>query len=276
MTRRGFTLIELLVVIGIIAILAALLFPTFGQARETARLTTCASNLRQIGMAITQYLAEYDDTLPPARIAAPRQSWAGFVQPYVKNWQLFRCPNMVDATFAERSIWVAPLNLTGNLSIWEGYGWNADYLAAARPDCSNFNQQFDSSGPPIHSSMVERPSETVLCTGASLASGPGSWVNRSTLYPERGGFCFVAAPASVGSGEICTFSYGGWGTGSYLGPYGGFESTRHGGRGAVLFLDGHVKMMTASQLAAGTNWTPTTANNHVVITDRSRYLWDLQ
>lgn len=276
MIRRGFTLIELLVVIAIIAVLAALMFPTFAQARETARLTTCTSNLRQIGMAVTQYVADFDDMLPPARIRAPRLTWAAFLAPYTKSWQLYRCPNMVDSTFASRSIWQAPLNTPGNLSVWEGYGWNSDYLAPAKPDCSDFDFQFEGSGPPIGVASINDLSGTVLCTGVSLAPGTGSWVGRSSLYPERGGYCQVAAPGSVGSGETCTFSYGGWGVGSYLGPYGGFESTRHGGRGAVLFADGHARIMTPEQLAAGTNWTPTTPNNQVVITDRTRYLWDLQ
>lgn len=276
MVRRGFTLIELLVVIGIIAILAALLFPTFAQAREAARLTTCTSNLRQIGMAVLQYMADHDDMLPPARIRAPRSSWAGFLDPYTKGWQVFRCPNMVDSTFAGRSIWQAPLNTIPNISIWEGYGWNADYLAGAKTDCSDFDQQFDSSGPPISAAIIEKPGDTVLCAGTSLAAGPGSWVGRSGLYPERGGFCMIAAPASVGTADTCSFSYGGWGVGSYLGPYGGFEAPRHGGKGVVLFADGHAKVMTSMQLAAGTNWTPTMPNNEVVVTNRERYLWDLR
>lgn len=276
MARRGFTLIELLVVIGIIAILAALLFPVFAQARETVRLTACNSNLRQIAIAVANYTADYDDMLPPALNRAPRLSWVGYLNPYVKNWQVFRCPNMVDGTFAGRSVWSPPLNIPGNITVWEGYGWNADYLAGAKTDCSDFDTEFDSSGPPISSVIIAKPAETVLCTGVSIASGPGSWVGRSPLYPERGGYCMVAAPASVGTADTCSLSYGGWGVGSYLGAYGGFEAPRHGGRGTVLFADGHVKNMTPEQLAVGTNWTPTTPNNQVVVTDRERYLWDLR
>ncbi|MDH7569634.1 MAG: prepilin-type N-terminal cleavage/methylation domain-containing protein, partial [Armatimonadota bacterium] len=62
--ERGFTLIELLVVIAIIAILAAILFPVFARARENARRSNCASNLKQIGMGIRQYSQDYDERLP--------------------------------------------------------------------------------------------------------------------------------------------------------------------------------------------------------------------
>src|ERR1043165_533038 len=65
--RRGFTLIELLVVIAIIAILAAILFPVFAQAREKARQAACMSNLRQIGLAFAQYVQDYDELLPDRR-----------------------------------------------------------------------------------------------------------------------------------------------------------------------------------------------------------------
>ena len=63
-TRRGFTLIELLVVIAIIAILAAILFPVFARAREGGRRTNCQSNMRQLGMLITQYSQDYDGYTP--------------------------------------------------------------------------------------------------------------------------------------------------------------------------------------------------------------------
>jgi len=67
MTRpQAFTLIELLVVIAIIAIIAAILFPVFLSAREKARRTTCASNMRQLGLSFSMYTQDYDDTLPGA------------------------------------------------------------------------------------------------------------------------------------------------------------------------------------------------------------------
>ena len=134
MKTRAFTLIELLVVIAIIAILAAILFPVFAQAREKARATACVSNQHQIGLAIIMYRSDYDETNPryrqcpdtpadsacvsasPTVLTGPNEIWwapydtalgpepsplpmsysgvkAGFLQPYVKNQQIFRCPS---------------------------------------------------------------------------------------------------------------------------------------------------------------------------------------
>ena len=102
--RRGFTLIELLVVIAIIAILAAILFPVFAKAREAARKTSCSSNLRQLGMAVMQYVQDYDETFPPrfpnpaAGAAFPCKpcrtiDYRDYIRPYVKTEPMFRCPS---------------------------------------------------------------------------------------------------------------------------------------------------------------------------------------
>src|SRR5687767_5449493 len=96
--RPGFTLIELLVVIAIIAILAAILFPVFAQAREKARQSSCLSNSRQMGMGLTMYVQDYDDTYPwSVGLDADRTpSWAGLIHPYVKNLAVFACPSQPD------------------------------------------------------------------------------------------------------------------------------------------------------------------------------------
>jgi prepilin-type N-terminal cleavage/methylation domain-containing protein/prepilin-type processing-associated H-X9-DG protein len=97
---RGFTLIELLVVIAIIAILAAILFPVFAQAREKAREAACLSNVKQLGLALQMYAQDYDETLPnhaqdTDKFLAPNApaNWAKGLQSYVKNTQVFSCPS---------------------------------------------------------------------------------------------------------------------------------------------------------------------------------------
>lgn len=107
--QKAFTLIELLVVIAIIAILAAILFPVFAKAREKARQSTCASNLKQIGLGIAQYGQDYDEViLPVLQVAAstdpagtfvidkcgnPRRFWTQALDPYVKSNKIYLCPS---------------------------------------------------------------------------------------------------------------------------------------------------------------------------------------
>jgi prepilin-type N-terminal cleavage/methylation domain-containing protein/prepilin-type processing-associated H-X9-DG protein len=93
--QRGFTLIELLVVIAIIAILAAILFPVFAQAREAARKTQCLSNLKQMGLGIQMYAQDYDEQLPQGSRVIEGNAWRWLHQtyPYVKNAGIYKCPS---------------------------------------------------------------------------------------------------------------------------------------------------------------------------------------
>lgn len=92
--RSGFTLIELLVVIAIIAILAAILFPVFAQAREKARAISCLSNMKQIGTAVAMYTQDFDESMPcGANPWGSEAGWAGEIYPYVKSLGAFHCPD---------------------------------------------------------------------------------------------------------------------------------------------------------------------------------------
>jgi prepilin-type N-terminal cleavage/methylation domain-containing protein/prepilin-type processing-associated H-X9-DG protein len=107
-SRKGFTLIELLVVIAIIAILAAILFPVFAQARDAARQTTCTSNLKQTSLAYLMYIQDYDEQLLHVQLSGFGEAWIGGngnvyrdcagwwmgrIQPYMKGYQVFADPN---------------------------------------------------------------------------------------------------------------------------------------------------------------------------------------
>jgi prepilin-type N-terminal cleavage/methylation domain-containing protein/prepilin-type processing-associated H-X9-DG protein len=93
----GFTLIELLVVIGIISILAAILFPVFARARENARRASCQSNLKQVALGFAQYTQDYDEAYPPyynsIGTGTLPYGWADMIQPYVKSTQVLQCPS---------------------------------------------------------------------------------------------------------------------------------------------------------------------------------------
>jgi prepilin-type N-terminal cleavage/methylation domain-containing protein/prepilin-type processing-associated H-X9-DG protein len=101
--QRGFTLIELLVVIAIIAILAAILFPVFAQARAKARQAACMANLKQLGLGFQMYAQDHDQLLPiwgygdstdaDNGPAEGFYSWDTVLEPYLKNEQILKCPN---------------------------------------------------------------------------------------------------------------------------------------------------------------------------------------
>jgi prepilin-type N-terminal cleavage/methylation domain-containing protein len=133
---RGFTLIELLVVIAIIAILAAILFPVFAQARESARQTTCLNNCKQIGISVAMYTADYDEKYPVQERDAMTIMAAGGKQitvydaltPYIKNQQIWIDPS-------GQGVKVAPTmgyHFNGNLITREGL---SEAAVAAPANC---------------------------------------------------------------------------------------------------------------------------------------------
>jgi prepilin-type N-terminal cleavage/methylation domain-containing protein/prepilin-type processing-associated H-X9-DG protein len=108
-SRSGFTLIELLVVIAIIAILAAILFPVFGRARENGRRASCQSNLKQIGLGIMQYVQDYDENMPMSAHFIPAVAnriymWQD-LDPYIKSRQVWKCPSSARDDSADDAAW---------------------------------------------------------------------------------------------------------------------------------------------------------------------------
>lgn len=146
---RGFTLIELLVVIAIIAILAAILFPVFAQAREKARQIACVNNVRQIGMAMLQYHNTHNGApyCPRPSIDGGRH-WASTLQPYINNWQIFVCPSGDPSRYDIGTLQDPGHDIT--------YGFN-EYLLSGQ-----------------HAGRIRNPSSiAIIGDSASTWSGPG-------------------------------------------------------------------------------------------------------
>jgi prepilin-type N-terminal cleavage/methylation domain-containing protein/prepilin-type processing-associated H-X9-DG protein len=181
--RRAFTLIELLVVIAIIAILAAILFPVFAQAKEAAKKTACLSNTKQIGTAAMLYLGDADDCFPPATSPvyngndySARRWWlsvdrvggvsklnrsGGILQPYLKGYVVQDCPSSSGQLEANSP--------TGMDKSGSSYGYNA-YAATA-----NFR----------NAGAWDRPAESVLVGETGFFLG-GKLYSRETLDPPAG------------------------------------------------------------------------------------------
>jgi len=156
---KGFTLIELLVVIAIIAILAAILFPVFAQARESARKTSCLNNCKQTGTAMMMYVQDWDGAYPLAWNDIGENGYDVALFPYIKNKGVYECPsNHVTPRYYKKNY-----EATGPLP--GSYALNGDLTA-----------RFDSKGHrlSITEATVAFPSTTILVTEIRDTRGPST------------------------------------------------------------------------------------------------------
>ena len=185
--RAGFTLIELLVVIAIIAVLAAILFPVFAQAREKARQTACLSNVRQMGFAVMMYTQDYDETFPLAATATAQGflNWHHLTDPYVKNKQVWICPS---ASLPTR-------DGLGSLSCH--YGFNTYYLNVGIKVLNIFSLN---NAPGVTLAAVADPTRTVMladCRGVDGYQTPShlsSYLLPPSQPPGKAGADFWGRP----------------------------------------------------------------------------------
>jgi len=228
-SRLGFTLIELLVVIAIIAILAAILFPVFAQAREKARAITCISNEKQLGTATMMYVQDYDetfpfgyghnnglwnvegangvpyvgDTPPNARtnnagyIAGVGEYWGNAVQPYTKNYQVVLCPSAgtildLGATFINA---YQNVSLTYN-GLLQGYTLAGEQTPATVPMVTENFGKGAIKGFQAPNPFLQCGTPNAVCSYVPSAAGCSATNNGTT----SGWFGFLGTAGVHGSG----------------------------------------------------------------------------
>jgi prepilin-type N-terminal cleavage/methylation domain-containing protein/prepilin-type processing-associated H-X9-DG protein len=255
-TKVGFTLIELLVVIAIIAILAAILFPVFQKVRENARRASCASNLKQLGLAMIQYSQDGDEKYPSGVFGSYYSvaGWASRIYPYVKATGVYQCPD--DPSTKQ--------TLTGNSAIFY-------------PVSYAMNDNLDSLYNNSSLSALQSPASTVAvtevtgmyCDLLNQNDDPDGWTANATATQPGANSHYGSEEVDGGdngdgdlyelnaqNGQHAVSANGGPGNGVGMGnpprmsSY-WFKDGRHSDGSNFLLGDGHVKWLRAIQVSPG-------------------------
>jgi len=256
--RRAFTLIELLVVIAIIAILAAILFPVFAQAREKARSISCVSNLKQLSLSVLMYSQDYDEMFPTGLQDSWWDcTWYRITAPYVKSTQVFRCPSDPLGEPTAANAWAGPrlTYVSNGFMQWDGSKWSVfGLMGMAQPGWMGTVARSQAS--------VTKSAETVMLSerahvwiaagntpaasstfGNVLIWGPGAMLTGVDWWDSSGGPGWIPD----GSRAVKANKY------DPTGQNGGVMAI-HTEMANFAFADGHVKAMKP----VNTNPNPTT------------------
>jgi len=303
LTRKAFTLIELLVVIAIIAILAAILFPVFAQAKLSAKKISSLSNIKQIGLAELMYQNDYDDyfvlqsqntsdadcPFGPGgsycldSLATPTLNWPLLLEPYIKTLGLYVDPGTGDPLGIYST--GGPFSNMANWNFFPEYNYNYTFLSpwlVTQPGTPfpgvTGHCQFSAG---INSGVTVKPAETVMFTTASNFGHGGAQYNTPDYFQGNAPGMW---PLVLPSPFTCVVYDGvyedsNWSTQNpptvgkitsnirVLNPYQGAN---------VLWVDGHAKSATDGALAVGTDYgtaAGTNSNSGAQILNWQTYLW---
>jgi len=274
--KAGFTLIELLVVIAIIAILAAILFPVFAQARESARKATCISNTKQLGLGTMMYVQDYDEMYPcnswdtPAIGTADHDAknigagflsatqWMWRVMPYMKNRQILVCtsdPNPKSGwtgygltnSCSDGDAWGVPTPISyGHNQHLFGYGGApAIGVCGAGPCCFGPPPDWAVFYQPQSLASVPSPASTYMLSDYGRGYMETWWVNnlRASNYTR------VYNESAPGGGASVDTSNAVWASRRLL-P----NASRHQLGSCITFADGHSKWRSGHAITSGEDW----------------------
>lgn len=282
--RRAFSLVELLVTLGIVAVLAAIVFPVFAAAKKSAQASVCASNFRQVFVASGLYSGDYDDRYVVPRYtgserpAPSDRTWVQLVLPYLRTLDVTRCP-------ADRSVRPA-FNSATDPDATVGDAGQRVYRSSMR---ANTGYNFVYLAPLVRRGeewiALPRSSAEAADPSNTLVMGDSVWNVTADGRPEGGGSYLIVPPCRFNGQGGDTFDLSGYRNDQVYAADQYWERPKEGptrsgglwpwheGRLTAVMVDGRLRSLRMEEVRAGCevldDWEGP-------VGDRDRYLWDLR